>query len=82
VAPKNCEGMQIERLLRYEISLTGGLQLKTEIAKLAVSAERPCDDGAICDHHSVATLLDAMAEPQPKVLKHDSMMRPSSSTLS
>lgn len=31
-------------------------------------------------HHSVATLLLAMADPQPNVLKHDSTMRPSSST--
>ena len=36
--------------------------------------------GVQCAHHSVATLLLAMAEPQPKVLKHDSTMRPSSST--
>ena len=31
-------------------------------------------------HHSVATLLDAIAEPQPNVLKQLSMMLPSSST--
>ena len=30
--------------------------------------------------HSVATLLDAMADPQPKVLKHESTMLPSPST--
>lgn len=32
-------------------------------------------------HHSVATLLLAMADPQPKVLKQESTMLPSSSTL-
>lgn len=32
-------------------------------------------------HHSVATLLLAMAEPQPKVLKQLSTMLPCSSTL-
>lgn len=31
-------------------------------------------------HHSVATLLLAMADPQPNVLKHESTMFPSSST--
>lgn len=31
--------------------------------------------------HSVATLLEAMADPQPNVLKHESTMLPSSSTL-
>jgi len=30
--------------------------------------------------HSVATLLDAMADPQPNVLKHESTMLPSPST--
>ncbi len=33
-------------------------------------------------HHSVATLLDAIAEPQPNVLKHESTMLPASSTCS
>lgn len=32
-------------------------------------------------YHSVATLLDAIADPQPKVLKHESTMFPFSSTL-
>jgi hypothetical protein len=31
-------------------------------------------------HHSVATLLLAIAEPQPKVLKQESTMFPFSST--
>lgn len=34
----------------------------------------------ILAHHSVATLLLAMAEPQPNVLKHESIILPASST--
>lgn len=42
----------------------------------ASSAALPTDQA----HHSVATLLLAMADPQPNVLKHESTMFPSSST--
>ena len=45
------------------------------------SAGRHAGAARLPTHHSVATLLLAMAEPQPKVLKQESTMLPASSTL-
>ena len=39
-------------------------------------------DCRVWTHHSVATLLDAMADPQPNVLKQESTIFPASSTCS
>ena len=60
-----------------QCSLTGGsercLAMSAFLMVAAPSMWRPFT-------HSVATLLLAMALPQPKVLKHESTMLPSSST--
>ncbi len=60
----------------------GILYIFKAISQAVIKLFWPKVDAANCSgaHHSVATLLDAIAEPQPNVLKQLSMMLPSSST--
>lgn len=69
-------------LLRFNLleqcSLTGGRQSSLAISVFLIV---PACSNVFPLTHSVAKLLDAIAEPHPKVLNFASMILPSSSTL-